>query len=79
MIVSDPDRLIAAAAIAAVYLAFCGLVFWRHRRKRRSPPRPERVASLVRRGPIIEARGKIAAIALADQLPERGRLGKRRR
>jgi hypothetical protein len=79
MIVSDPDRLIAAAAIAAAYLAFCVLVFWRHRRKRRSPPYPERAASPVRRGPIVEARGKIAAITLADQLPVRGRLGKRRR
>jgi hypothetical protein len=29
--------------------------------------------------PIVEARGKIAAITLADQLPERGRLGKRQR
>ena len=79
MIVSDPDRLIAAAAIVAAYLAFCVLVVWRHWRKRRSPPRPERVAPPVRRGPIVEARGKIAAITLANQLPERGRLGKRRR
>jgi type VI protein secretion system component VasK len=79
MIVSDPARVIAAATIVAIYLAFCVLVFWRHRRKRRSPPRPERVASPVRRGPIVEARGKIAAITLANQLPERGRLDKRRR
>jgi hypothetical protein len=78
MIVSDPDRLIAAAAIVAAYLAFCGAVFWRHRRKRRSPPGPERTVSPVRRGHMVEARGK-AAITLAGQPSPRGRRDKRRR
>ena len=37
MMLPGPDRLIAAAIIALVYMAFCSLVLWRHRGKRRSP------------------------------------------